>query len=375
MKRIKVLFTIPNFDTAGSGRALINIANGLDSNRFEVHIMCLHNKGAFFEVVENSGIPIHIYNYIPEPRPIFKMVRDCWRVSRYLKTISPDVIHSYHYSANYTEALASRMAGIPWVFTKKNMNWGGKSKNAWRLRSFLANKIAVQNKDMLALFYNGNAKAVLIPRGVDVSYFQPISIKKTEEILPIFPLNQRLLISVANFVPVKGIEILINAFYNLKDKHKDWSLLLVGDYNNEYGQQLRNQVADFEMTERIKFTGKIIDVRTQLNRAEVFVLPTKNEGRKEGSPVALLEAMAVGKVVLGSDIPGIRDQLESFSDYLFEPSNISNLSGKLDFYMSKTKADLEEIGNIFCSFVNSEYHLAKEVKNHAVLYESIINRQ
>src|SRR5690554_4988992 len=158
MKKIKVLFTIPNFDTAGSGKALLNIAKGLDAEMFEAHIMCLHDRGEFFKVVHDSGLPIHVYNYTTNPRPIGKMLRHCWNVSRKFKEIGPDVIHSYHYSPDYTEALAARMAGIPWVFTKKNMNWGGKSKNAWKLRSFLAKKIAVQNTDMINQFYPKSKK-------------------------------------------------------------------------------------------------------------------------------------------------------------------------------------------------------------------------
>jgi glycosyltransferase involved in cell wall biosynthesis len=372
MKKIKVLFTIPNFDTAGSGKALLNIAKGLCCEKFEVHIMCLHDKGNFFNVVETSGIPIHIYNYIPEARPIFKMIRDCWRVSRYLKNISPDVIHSYHYSANYTEALSAKMAGVPWVFTKKNMNWGGKSKNAWRLRSILAKKIAVQNKDMMRMFYNNNSKAVLIHRGVDTTFFQPSSSIYTETILPKFPSGQRLLICVANFVPVKGIEILIQAFYQLNGTHRNWSLVLVGDVDNEYGQQLKRKVKNLKMNERIKFSGKLLDVRPLLNRAEIFVLPTKDEGRREGSPVALLEAMAIGKVVLGSNISGIRDQLEDFPEYLFEPSNCEDLTNKLNALMMMSMEDLKTIGLSFRSHVKSKYLITKEIKKHELLYESII---
>ena len=52
----KILYTIPNFDTAGSGKALINIANRLDRSRFEPHICCSHDRGIFFKEVIASGI-------------------------------------------------------------------------------------------------------------------------------------------------------------------------------------------------------------------------------------------------------------------------------------------------------------------------------
>lgn len=371
MKKIRILFTIPNFDTAGSGKALLNIAKGLDPKTFEAHIMCLHSRGAFFKVVEKSGFPIHILNFTPNARPISKMLKGCWDVSRKFKEIAPDIIHSYHYSPDYTEAIAAQMAGVPWVFTKKNMNWGGHSKNAWKLRSFLARKIAVQNTDMLNNFYNGSKKAVLVPRGVDVASFSPVEVSD-KILLPEFPTEQRLLICVANFVPVKGIEILIQAFNILKDQYQNWSLLLVGNDQSDYGQGLHKLVADLGLEGRIKFSGKLLDIRPQLDRAEVFVLTTKEKG--EGSPVALLEAMANGKVVIGSNIPGIRDQLTKFPNSLFEASDVDSLSTKLDYYMRKSKEDLKKLGNFFYQHVSLEYPIEKEIERHENLYKSILKK-
>ena len=48
-----------------------------------------------------------------------------------------DLIHSFHYGPDYSEALAAKIAGIPWVYTKKNMNWGD-SKNVEKTRQTLS---------------------------------------------------------------------------------------------------------------------------------------------------------------------------------------------------------------------------------------------
>ena len=58
--KIKILFTIPNFDSAGSGKALLNVAKNLDTSKFEPHICCSHSKGDYYKTVQDSGIPIHI---------------------------------------------------------------------------------------------------------------------------------------------------------------------------------------------------------------------------------------------------------------------------------------------------------------------------
>ena len=81
-KKIKILFTIPNFDTAGSGKALLNIAKGLDQKHFEPHLAILHDNGTGFKIVEESGLPVHIIQFIV---PIAERIRgliQCWKISR-----------------------------------------------------------------------------------------------------------------------------------------------------------------------------------------------------------------------------------------------------------------------------------------------------
>ena len=373
MSRKRILYTIPNFDTAGSGKALLNIATKLDPQKFEVHILCLHRKGVFFQEVVNSGLTVHVFNYLPKARPLHRMLSDCWRVSRKMKKINPAVIHSFHYSANYTEAIAAKMARIPWVFTKKNMNWGGASKNAWLLRSFLAKRIAVQNTDMIREFYPNSKKTHLIPRGVNVSHFETSEVRESIKTQLQTPIHDRVLITVANFVPVKGAEVLIRAFQQLHHAHPDWSLWLVGDASNSYGEELKTLVAEFDLADKIKFSGKQADIRPYLDHAEIFVLPTKNEGRKEGSPVSLLEAMANGKVVFGSDVPGIKDQLENFPDFIFSAGAIDDLATKLSKYMQLPPSKLQTIGAAFHEHVSLQYPIEKEVERHVALYNTITN--
>lgn len=372
MKKIRVLFTIPNFDTAGSGRALLNIALALDKSRFEPHILCRHDRGAFFKVVKDSGIPVHVFEYIPNERPILQMLKSCYKVSRKIKKINPDIVHSFHYAANYSEALAARMAGAKWVFTKKNMSWGGGSKNAWKVRSFLANKIAVQNTDMQKEFYPKSKKTVLIPRGVVLDNF------KASEPLPQIREqmqtreDERILICVANFVPVKGIETLIKAFVSIAPQFPEWVLWLVGDDKNDYGQTLHKLVAELDFESKIKFSGKQMNVLDYLNHAEIFVLPTLNEGRKEGSPVAMLEAMANSKVVLGSRVPGIKDQLKELPEHLFTSKDEKDLSGKLSNLMVKDRIELQELGATFLLPVTDNYSIEKEVERHEQFYLSLV---
>ncbi|GGG53047.1 glycosyltransferase [Bizionia arctica] len=365
---IKILFTIPNFETAGSGKALLHVVTRLDSKRFEAHIACVHTRGDFFKIVEASGIPIHILEYSRPMKPYLSAIKACYDVSRQLKKIAPDIIHSFHYAADYSEPLAAKMAGIKWVYTKKNMNWGGGSKNAWYLRSYLATAIAVQNTDMMETFFKNSKKTVLIPRGVDVEIFKPVL--KSESLAQKWGLEpkHRVVMCVANLVPVKGIEVLLKAFKGVGVPFADWKLMIVGDNNNSYGKELNALTIELGIEDTVLFCGKQDKVQDYLSLAEVVVLPTLDKGRKEGSPVSLLEAMASGKNVLGSNISGIKDQLEPYPEHLVTAGDVEAWRLALLTCFSNSRAVNSQIGKGFREYVIQNYHIDKEVNSCQELY-------
>ena len=373
LKKTKVLFTIPNFDTAGSGKALLNIATRLNDEKYTAVILCKHDKGDFFKKVLESGIKVHVFDYESPVRPILKGLQRVWKISRRLKLIKPDIIHSFHYSADYSEPLAAKMAGIKWVYTKKNMNWGGSSKNAWWLRTKLADHILVQNTDMFRFFTKfPKNKFSLVPRGVNISEFSvPNNVNK--DILKTdlgLSVDLNYITCVANLVPVKGVEVLIDAFIQINQSR--WGLLIVGDDNSDYGKQLRSLVYRSDLRDAIFFTGKVQNVKDYLSASEIFVLPTKNEGRREGSPVSMLEAMSLGLYVLGSNIPGIKDQLSDFGNLLFEAGNIEELKQKLVHAIGLGSFERHKVGLELGQQVSSKYSIELEVERHEDVYRRVI---
>ena len=185
--------------------------------------------------------------------------------------------------------------------------------------------------------------------------------------------NTRTVISIANLVPVKGIEILIKAFELLYNNHPDWKLIIVGDDTTEYGLKLKKSVFNKRhLRGKIIFTGKKKNVREFLDISEIYVQPTLNKGRKEGAPISILEAMANGKIIIGSNIPGICDQLESFPEHLFRAGNFVELSNKMKEFMSNDQKTNNMLGEKFFDHVNNYYNLSSERKNIEYFYQKLI---
>ena len=149
-------------------------------------------------------------------------------------------------------------------------------------------------------------------------------------------------------------------------------MFVVGDIENDYGQMLLKIGKSMISNNKLFFTGKVLNVKDYLNTSELFVLPTLNKGRKEGSPVALLEAMACATNVIASEIPGIKDQLENYPNHMFEAGNIEELSNKLETYMSLDSSENKKIGNKFNIHINNAYKIEHEVEKTEKVYLKLI---
>jgi len=292
---------------------------------------------------------------------------NCFLLSKYFKKLNIDIIHSFHYGSDYSEAISAKIAGIPWIFTKKNMSWGGSSKNSWKLRSYLANQILVQNKDMIFLFYK-NKTVNLVPRGVsNVNFFKSNNIKLRKYLK--IDKNKKVIITVSNLVYVKGIHILIDAFELICKNDSSFHLLIVGDKQTRYGQKMEQKAFKSNYSNKINFIGKVSNVKDYLSIADLFVLPTLDEGRKEGSPVALLEAMAIGLNVLASRIAGIKDILSKFPESMFTPGDKKDLYKAILVEFSNLK---QHKGELLSSHVKENYSLLKEVLSHQEIYKKCL---
>ena len=301
--------------------------------------------------------------------PRLRGLNNCWGLSRYFKSLNVDLIHSFHYGSDYSEAISARCAGIPWIFTKKNMSWGNKSKNSWKLRSFFSSRIIVQNNEMISTFYPNSNKVSLIPRGVDVNEFSKVEYKGIREKYKI-PKNKKIIIAVANLVPVKGIHILIDAFELICQKDNSYYLLIVGEKSTPYGKEMENKVFHSNFKSSIRLIGKVPDVKPFLSISSLFVLPTLNNNRKEGSPVSLLEAMASGINVIASKIAGVEDILSNFPENMFIPGDKTLLKKAIIEQFKNSKSNKR---NNFKSHIQNNFSLIREVSSHQKVYKKCLN--
>lgn len=367
-RKIRILYNIPNFNTAGSGKALLNVISRLDKNVFEPEIFCRHKMGSLFSLADQLGIPIHIGNFTTLMKPRVKGLRNVLALAGEFRKIHPDIIHSYNYSDDYSEALASRIAGIKWIYTKKNMSWGS---NAWRLRTRLANAIIPQNSAMINTFLKGKDNLHLIPIGIDVTAFSGDS--DAGEIIEKYGLRNAspVIITVANVIPIKGIEYLVRGMELILEDYPNSKLLVVGEDRTEYADSLKREVAEKNLGHCIIFTGKQNNIKPFFKVADMFFLSSIRAG--EGGPIAVLEAMASSVLCYGSDVPGIQDQFRELPDQLFESENPGAIANKIIHAMELPQDEKQRRIAKQLQIIARSYSIENEVSRLQELYLQILN--
>ncbi|MFZ5926799.1 MAG: glycosyltransferase family 4 protein [Acidobacteriota bacterium] len=364
---IRILFTIPNFITAGSGGAMLNIVSRLDRRKFEPAVCVLKRGGKLDRVVEEMGIPLLEAPFLVGARPYVTLPARAWEAARVFRPYRFDLWHSFHYGDDYTEPLIAYLAGAKaWVYTKKNMNWRGR---AWKVRSFLARGIAAQNSDMLEQFFASrwfHDKTRLIPPGVDMEKFRP----QREARLGMrrkltTPAGARVALAVGHVLPVKGHDLLLEAVRGM-DGIEVW---IAGSMaGGEYCEKLQGVANSDGLTGKVRFLGAMDDVGALHAEADVYVHPS----RQEGCPVALLEAMASGMACIATDVAGCRDVIEDGrSGLLVRALDAEALRAAIRRVLSDDGLR-RRLGEGARRRIEEQYSIEREVARHEEMYRTVL---
>ncbi|MDD2986282.1 glycosyltransferase [Flavobacterium sp.] len=356
--KVKIVFSISNFDTSGSGKVVYDLAKFLDPAKFEVEIVCKNSKGYFFKEVEELAKPVHFMQFNQPYRPYFNLLFRINPYRKFIKNKGYDIVHSWYWSSDWTEALAVRLAGAKFIYTKKSMSWGGVH---WKIKSFLSNFIITTNKGM-DVFFPSKVNKMIIPFGVDTNHLKPVKDDSKQKKYAFK------IITVANLVPLKSIEDIMKAMH-LLDK-EDIEFTILGDHHNEYGHYLQDLAKTLKIHHQVFFLGKQLDIKQFLNEADLYIIPSQ----REGLPVALLEAMSMALPVLGSDIDGIRYVLDDFPDLLFEQGNEKKIAEKILYFYKMSPEERNALGQTIRAYCIKHFSMEVFIQKHEELYLKIVKK-
>jgi len=157
-------------------------------------------------------------------------------------------------------------------------------------------------------------KFEVIPFGVDTDHFKPFKFRRKSE-------DSFQILAVGYLIERKGFEYLIRGMKDVLIHHKNVKLKIVGSGPLE--AKLYSLINDLDLDGIVEILRNVSDndLLKLYNNSDLFVLPSivDSQGNTEGLGVVLLEAMACGVPVIGTDVGGISDIIKNNKNGLLVP--------------------------------------------------------
>ena len=205
-----------------------------------------------------------------------------------------------------------------------------------------------------------------IPTGIDSEKFKPVdsNIRKKYNVEP----DDKLVLFVGRFVPVKNIPFLITGMAELIKSDSKIKLMLVGE--GPLYEQLVNLVSTLNIGSNVIFSGRILNdiLPEYYSAADVFVITSNYDN----FPNAVIEAMACSLPVVGTKVGGIPQQVEDgVNGFLIENNNMSEFKEAV-LKLVNNRRLCKEIGERNKEIVKAKYDWSKSARRFWEIYEGIL---
>jgi glycosyltransferase involved in cell wall biosynthesis len=176
-------------------------------------------------------------------------------------------------------------------------------------------------------------EATVVPYGIDFKKFKRK--KGNRNLIKSLGLEGKIvLLSVGRLSPQKGFVYLLKALSKVKQKEKNFKLLLIGD--GEDRKKLENLCKNLGLEEEVVFLGKIFHDKLPdyYHVADIFILPSLYES----FGIVFLEAMAAGLPIISTNVAAVPETVNENVGILVKPKNVEELAKAILKLMKDKKA-------------------------------------
>lgn len=240
-------------------------------------------------------------------------------LERRLRACRPDVVLAYRiYPDGYAAVAAGAHLGIPAVVSARGSDLKLIPEAGMARRDTIhavrhAAAVLCVSRDLVRIAeeLGGENRVHLVRNGVDRAIFHPVDQAEARSELGV-PLGQLTVVFVGHLIPVKGLPALLRALRILREGGQAWNAVLIGEGGQEV--ELRATAQQFGIGPWVQFLGARSprEIALWLNACDVFCLPSESEGL----PNVVIEALACGRNVVGTNAGGIPELVGTESGFV-----------------------------------------------------------
>lgn len=279
----------------------------------------------------------------------------------------PDILHSHLPATGVMARIA--VHGTSHVYTEHNLVHSYRQPTRWLNRiTYGMNRAVIAVSEAVAETiesYPGPAPRV-IPNGVVVQATSTQAEAARRELG--IDSDTRLVVHVGNIRPHKGHSNLIEAIARLgKLRHDVMVVSIGGEKYRDDLERVRKEAAEAGVNDQLRFLGRRTDAQSFLAAADVVVNPAD----VEGLPVSVLEALALSKPVVATEVGGVPSVIEhGKSGLLVQPGDPQALAEAIDHAL--TSPDATRWGEEGSRIVADRHGLGAMVAAYEDVYREVL---
>ncbi len=363
----------------------------LSKNNYEVYVICSANKVINFDDKFNKHLKGLHFHYVSIPRGanFLKQISASIKIRKIIKSISPHLIH-VHFSTAIFTAMLLRLSRYTYWGTFHGLGFPV-TNGINKIKFFIVEFFSVIRLDKIILLNKSDFRAVSrffcqevylhksLGLGCDLSVFSRSIFPEYKQV----ELRNRLSIDTefvlaytGRFVHFKGFHILARTFSRLSAEHPDkFILLLIGGRDPVHNTGLSNSEEElFFSNKNVRNIGFTKEVASYLSITDLFIFPSK----KEGMPICITEALAMGVPVLTINSRGCSELVKDGYSGFLSDINLTDEETVLFFYekILDLKLDQLTMQALSRNALNSRNRLDRNmfIEESIQLYDSFLEK-
>lgn len=369
IERRLVVHIIDELPPDGAERLLVDILKHRSPD-FDYLVLCLVSGGALLQEILALGVPVKV---IGKKRKIDLLM--FLQLVQWLLKHKPDVVHTHLFTADSWGRLAAAITRTPVIYSTVH------STNSWKnwlhrtidriLARFSTKVIACSGEVAKVLTEKDHIPSTRIKtimNGISLTRFDSIN---TVDLIKEFDISPKAIsiAMVGRLHPAKGHQDILQVMEYFLRENVSCSLIIIG--SGELQKDIQTQIQKRRLEQVVTLAGQRNDVLQILSAVDIFVMPS----RWEGLPMALLEAMALGKAVIATAVGGIPEVInDNQNGFLVPPGDICSLQSKLRNLIADETLR-KRLGKEARSVVYNRFNAAIVARQYESLYSDCLELQ
>lgn len=355
----------------GAESVIVELCKRSAENGYDTIIGAIKNvadpQPEIVEVVKDYKIKTKIFDCMNQ----FD-IRCGWKIRDFVRTMKIDIVHTHGYKEDYFTLLAN--LSVPKIAT--NHLWKLHSiKNKFYcyldskfLKSF--DRVVGVSDEIVKEMKQKKIKNVLkIGNGIDLNKFT--NVNRSDKYCKEFGIEGSMVVigMISSLGIEKGHTFALRAFAKVIKTRTNLKMLIVG--GGKENEKLRYLTQELQITEHVIFAGRRAEIPEILSVIDIFLLSSLTEG----TPMALLEAMAAKKAVIATDVGDIPNVIDSGNNgLLIKSKDITEIENAI-LTLCTDKNKRNAFGDNAYVTVQERYSAENMTKKYCNVYDELLGQR